>query len=129
MLRGNGGSGYIRVDWFTPDGLSTWGDGRLTVLGTDGYIEIRKNVDIGGPAGRQPPVPGRPEGDALRRHERAGAALRRAARGRRPEPHGDGDAAGARVPGHGARPARGGPSQARRRQADVAFLVDGASPA
>jgi predicted dehydrogenase len=51
MLRGNGGSGYIRVDWFTPDGLSTWGDGRLTVLGTNGFIEIRKNVDIGGRPG------------------------------------------------------------------------------
>lgn len=51
MLRGNGGMGYIRVDWFTPDGLSTWGDGRLTILGTDGFIEIRKNVDIGGRTG------------------------------------------------------------------------------
>jgi len=48
MLRGNGGAGYIRVDWFTPDGLKTWGDGRLTVLGTEGYIEIRKNIDIAG---------------------------------------------------------------------------------
>jgi len=46
MLRGNGGAGYIRVDWFTPDGLATWGDGRLTILGTDGFIEIRKNIDI-----------------------------------------------------------------------------------
>jgi predicted dehydrogenase len=46
MLRGNGGLGYIRVDWFTPDGLNTWGDGRLTILGTDGFIEIRKNIDI-----------------------------------------------------------------------------------
>jgi predicted dehydrogenase len=46
MLSGNGGTGYIRVDWFTPDGLDTWGDGRLTVLGTDGYIEVRKNTDI-----------------------------------------------------------------------------------
>jgi len=51
MLRGNGGSGYIRVDWFTPDGLDTWGDGRLTILGTDGFIEIRKNVDIAGRPG------------------------------------------------------------------------------
>nr|WP_293833064.1 Gfo/Idh/MocA family oxidoreductase [uncultured Arsenicibacter sp.] len=51
MLRGNGGMGYIRVDWFTPDGLKTWGDGRLTVLGTDGFIEIRKNIDIGGREG------------------------------------------------------------------------------
>ena len=52
MVRGNGGAtGYIRVDWFTPDGLPTWGDGRLTVLGTDGYIEVRKNVDIAGRPG------------------------------------------------------------------------------
>ncbi|MEX2230857.1 MAG: Gfo/Idh/MocA family oxidoreductase [Cyclobacteriaceae bacterium] len=47
-VRGDGGSGYFRVDWFTPDGLKSWGDGRLTILGTDGYMELRKNVDIGG---------------------------------------------------------------------------------
>jgi predicted dehydrogenase len=51
MLRGDKGTGYIRVDWFTPDGLNTWGDGRLTVLGTEGYIEIRKNIDISGREG------------------------------------------------------------------------------
>ncbi len=51
MLRGDGGTGYVRVDWFTPDGLASWGDGRLTILGTDGFIEIRKNVDIGGRPG------------------------------------------------------------------------------
>jgi predicted dehydrogenase len=51
MLRGNGGTGYVRMDWFTPDGLSTWGDGRLTILGTDGYIELRKYVDIAGRPG------------------------------------------------------------------------------
>ncbi len=45
-IRGNKGTGYIRVDWFTPDGLKTWGDGRLTILGTEGYVEIRKNIDI-----------------------------------------------------------------------------------
>lgn len=50
-VRGNAGTGYIRVDWFTPDGLNTWGDGRLTILGTDGFIEIRKNTDIGGRTG------------------------------------------------------------------------------
>ena len=50
-IRGDKGTGYIRVDWFTPDGLNTWGDGRLTILGTDGYIEIRKNVDIAGRTG------------------------------------------------------------------------------
>ncbi|GAB3921492.1 Gfo/Idh/MocA family protein [Larkinella terrae] len=51
MVRGNGGTGYIRVDWFTPDGLKSWGDGRLTILGTDGFMEIRKNVDISGREG------------------------------------------------------------------------------
>jgi len=57
MLRGDQGTpgseatGYIRVDWFTPDGLPTWGDTRLTLLGTEGYIEVRKNVDIAGRPG------------------------------------------------------------------------------
>jgi len=46
-LRGdNGATGYFRVDWFTPDGLSAWGDGRVFILGTKGYIELRKNLDI-----------------------------------------------------------------------------------
>jgi hypothetical protein len=39
------------VDWFTPNGLGTWGDGRLTILGTDGYIELRKTIDIAGRPG------------------------------------------------------------------------------
>ena len=46
LVRSDHATGYIRVDWFTPDGLGSWGDGRLTILGTDGYIEIRKNIDI-----------------------------------------------------------------------------------
>jgi len=50
-LRGDKGTGYIRVDWFTPKGLATWGDGRLTVLGTDGFLEVRKNIDIAGKPG------------------------------------------------------------------------------
>lgn len=40
-----GASGYCRVDWFTPDGLPVWGDGRTFILGTEGYIEIRKYID------------------------------------------------------------------------------------
>jgi predicted dehydrogenase len=46
MLRGDEGFGYVRLDWFTPDGLGTWGDGRLFILGTNGYIEVRKYVDV-----------------------------------------------------------------------------------
>lgn len=46
MLRGNRGLGYVRLDWFTPDGLGTWGDGRLFVLGTEGYIEVRKYTNV-----------------------------------------------------------------------------------
>nr|WP_272212037.1 Gfo/Idh/MocA family oxidoreductase [Marinicella sp. W31]MDC2877932.1 Gfo/Idh/MocA family oxidoreductase [Marinicella sp. W31] len=52
LLRSDRASGYVRVDWFTPDGLPTWGDGRLTILGTEGYIELRKYVDIAGRPGQ-----------------------------------------------------------------------------
>ena len=45
-------TGYVRVDWFTPEGLPTWGDGRLTILGTEGYIELRKYIDIAGRPGK-----------------------------------------------------------------------------
>lgn len=48
MMHGNGGAGYIRVDWFTPDKFPVFGDGRLFVLGTEGYIEARKYIDIAG---------------------------------------------------------------------------------
>ena len=46
MLRGDKGFGYVRLDWFTPDGLGTWGDGRLFILGTDGFMEIRKYTNV-----------------------------------------------------------------------------------
>jgi len=47
MLVGdNGATNYFRVDWFTPQGLRTWGDGRTIILGTNGYIELRKYIDI-----------------------------------------------------------------------------------
>lgn len=48
LITGETATGFLRVDWFTPDALKTWGDGRLTVLGTEGYIEIRKYIDIAG---------------------------------------------------------------------------------
>ena len=46
LVAPNGASQYFRVDWFTPDGLSTWGDGRTFILGTQGYIELRKYANI-----------------------------------------------------------------------------------
>jgi len=51
VLRSDHATGYIRVDWYTPDGLETWGDGRLFILGTEGYIEARKYTDIAGHKG------------------------------------------------------------------------------
>jgi Predicted dehydrogenases and related proteins len=42
----NGVAAYFRVDWFTPAGLGAWGDGRTIIVGTEGYIEIRKYIDI-----------------------------------------------------------------------------------
>ncbi len=47
LVGANGATQYFRVDWFTPDGLGTWGDGRTIILGTDGYIELRKYIDVG----------------------------------------------------------------------------------
>ncbi|HSO86324.1 MAG TPA: Gfo/Idh/MocA family oxidoreductase [Draconibacterium sp.] len=50
-VRSSHATGYIRIDWFTPDGLATWGDGRTFILGTEGYIEMRKYIDIAGREG------------------------------------------------------------------------------
>jgi predicted dehydrogenase len=50
-LRGGSMTGTMRVDWFTPDGLPDWGDGRLFLVGTEGTLELRKNLDIEGRAG------------------------------------------------------------------------------
>ena len=46
LVADNGATSYFRVDWLTPDGLRTWGDGRTVVLGTEGYIEMRKYIDV-----------------------------------------------------------------------------------
>ncbi|NOZ49095.1 MAG: Gfo/Idh/MocA family oxidoreductase [Chloroflexi bacterium] len=46
LLADNGTTMYFRVDWFTPDALPVWGDGRTFILGTDGTIELRKYIDI-----------------------------------------------------------------------------------
>ena len=46
LVANNGATSYFRVDWFTPDALRTWGDGRTVLLGTEGYIEMRKYCDV-----------------------------------------------------------------------------------
>jgi predicted dehydrogenase len=46
VVMDNAATGYCRVDWFTPDGLSTWGDGRTFILGSEGYLELRKYVNV-----------------------------------------------------------------------------------
>jgi predicted dehydrogenase len=46
VLTGDGGNGYVRVDWFTPAALPVWGDGRLFILGEEGTIELRKYLDL-----------------------------------------------------------------------------------
>jgi len=53
VVRGDNCTGYVRVDWFTPDGLATWGDGRTLILGSEGYIELRKYIDIAGRPGTE----------------------------------------------------------------------------
>jgi predicted dehydrogenase len=55
LLASDDATGFIRVDWFTQDGLAVWGDGRLFIMGTEGTIELRKYIDIAG----------RPSGDHL----------------------------------------------------------------
>ncbi len=47
LVGANGATGYHRVDWLNPDGLATWGDGRTFILGTEGYIELRKYINVG----------------------------------------------------------------------------------
>ena len=47
LVADSGATQHFRVDWFTPDGLSTWGDGRIFIEGTEGYIELRKYVNVG----------------------------------------------------------------------------------
>ncbi len=47
LIGNNGTTNYFRVDWYTPNGLGVWGDGRTLIMGTEGYIELRKYIDIG----------------------------------------------------------------------------------
>lgn len=47
LLADNGATMYFRVDWLNPSALPVWGDGRTFILGTHGYIELRKYIDVG----------------------------------------------------------------------------------
>ena len=47
LIGNNGTTNFIRVDWLTPNGLRVWGDGRTFILGTKGYSEIRKYIEVG----------------------------------------------------------------------------------
>ena len=81
------GLGYVRLDWFTPDGLGTWGDGRLFILGTDGYIEVRKYTNVAVSASGQQSVHRGQEPGALHRLQQHAAAVWAAVRRRHREPH------------------------------------------
>jgi predicted dehydrogenase len=50
----NGASFYTRVDWYTPEGQSAWGDGRSFIVGSSGTMELRKYLDVarGAPASK-----------------------------------------------------------------------------
>jgi predicted dehydrogenase len=45
--------GDHRLDYLTARGLGTWGDCRLTIVGTAGTIEARANVDVAGLEGAE----------------------------------------------------------------------------
>ena len=47
LVGDNGATNFIRVDWLTPNASRTWGDGRTFILGTNGYIELRKYIEVG----------------------------------------------------------------------------------
>lgn len=42
----NGATFFYKVHWFSPKGLSTWGDGRTFITGTKGSIEVRKYTNV-----------------------------------------------------------------------------------
>jgi len=53
VLAGAGAIGTHRVDYLSPSGLKTWGDGRLMIVGTEGTLEVRTNVDVAGRKGKE----------------------------------------------------------------------------
>ena len=87
-------TGMIRVDWFTPDGLPTWGDGRLIHRRHRGHYRAPQVRRHRRPARHRSPVPRRQDGRPPHRLRRHRPALRPPVPRRRPRPHRDGDAAG-----------------------------------
>ena len=101
LLTDNGATFYCRVDWFTPQGLGSWGDGRTIILGTDGYIELRKYLDVARDKDERPRLSRRPRRASTTSPSRQGRlSVLRPAHPRLPRPHGERHAATAHVPGH-----------------------------
>lgn len=50
-LVANGVVGDHRLDYLTADGLGVWGDVRLQIVGTEGTLEARANIDAAGQPG------------------------------------------------------------------------------
>ena len=102
-MRGDSGHGYVRVDWFTPDAMPTWGDGRLFLLGTQGTIEVRKYTEIGRDPPSRQPLPGERYRESIRRRLGIWTPLLRASDRRCPRTHRDGDDPRSRLPDDGGR--------------------------
>ena len=89
LVGDNGATNYIRVDWYTPKGLGTWGDGRTVILGTEGYIELRKYIDVARDPSRRPCLSrGRQGGAPFLRRRPGGLPLFRRADPGLPAPDG-----------------------------------------
>ena len=109
----NGASGYYRVDWLTPTGLRSWGDGRTFILGTKGFIEFAEipRSHRRGPRRRAAPPRGRAGRAALRLRRQGRIPVLRPTDSRRAQPHRERHDAGPRLQGRRVEPARPGRGQ------------------
>ena len=65
--------GDHRLDYLTAQGLGTWGDCRLTIVGTEGTIEARANIDVAGLDGAEHLIV--VDGDGTRRVDISGVVV------------------------------------------------------
>jgi predicted dehydrogenase len=65
--------GDHRLDYLTARGLGTWGDCRLTIVGTEGTIEARANIDVAGAEGAEHLIV--VDGDGTRRVDISGVVV------------------------------------------------------